>query len=66
MELSVQLIFAEVTLRTVTGIFKTHSETCFTKSAEEPGGHGGVWPVRVFLASIDLIRVKRLEPGASQ
>lgn len=37
-----------------------------TKSAEEPGGHGGVWPVRVFLASLDLIRVKRLEPGASQ
>src|SRR5215831_12798633 len=29
-------------------------------------GHGGVWPVRVFLASRDLIRVKRLEPGASQ
>src|SRR5262245_30363261 len=43
-----------------------YPETCFTKSTEEPGGHGGVWPVRVFLASIDLIRVKRLEPGASQ
>lgn len=45
---------------------QSRAETCFTKSAEEPGGHGGVWPVRVFLASIDLIRVKRLEPGASQ
>src|SRR5215475_12953039 len=43
-------------------MFKTRSGTCCTKSAEEPGGHGGVWPVRVFLASIDLIRVKRLEP----
>jgi hypothetical protein len=63
---SAQRICTEGTLQRVTGICKTPAETCFTTSAEEPGGQDGVWPVRAFFASLDLIRVKRLEPGASQ
>jgi len=57
------LIFHHITPRTFP---QYTSEGRITKNAEERGGHGGVWPVRVFLASRDLIRVKRLEPGASQ